>query len=131
MRYDMLAHPNSVQAQNSNQWLLEVLAAAQAPPGSIRSRAEAQAWLAGRGFSADTVHLSAMERLGARLFAANVEFTGQPAEDRMQGRIHVVSVRALERYLDQGGALAARRTVAAAVRASHAGVGTPAVGGGR
>jgi len=131
--YDMLAHPRSLQAQNSNQWLLEVLAAAQAPPGSVRSRADAQAWLAGRGFHADTVRLSAMERLGARLFAANVGFAGQPVEARMQGRIEVVSVRALARYLEQGGALAANRILAVpgAVRVSNSGATATATGGER
>jgi len=98
-RYDMLAHPDSLAAQNSNQWLLEVIAAAEAPPGAVRGRADAQRWLREHGFAGDTVRLSTLERLGARMFRANVAFDAQPVAQRMAGRITVVTVRSLERHL--------------------------------
>lgn len=98
-RYDMLAHPRSLRAQNSNQWLAELLAVAQAGPGRIADRTAAQDWLHAHGFRADVLRLSAMERLGARLFRANVRFEDQPAQERAAGRIHAVTVDALVRYL--------------------------------
>ncbi len=98
-RYDMLAHPESLSAQNSNQWLLELIAAAEAPPGSVRTRAAAQRWLRGQRFEGDVVRLSTLERLGARMFRANVAFDSQPVAERVAGRITVVTVRAVERHL--------------------------------
>ena len=96
-RYDMLSHPKSLQAQNSNQWLLELVAAAQA--GRSHTRATAQRWLYEHGFRADIVNISAVQRLAARLFKANVGFDGQRAAQLLAGRVQVVTVRSLARYL--------------------------------
>jgi hypothetical protein len=95
----MLSHPKSLQAQNSNQWLLELVAAAQTQPGRSHTRATAQTWLYQHGFRADIVNISAVQRLAARLFKANVGFDGQRAAQLLAGRVQVVTVRALARYL--------------------------------
>lgn len=98
-RYNMLAHPRSRRFQNSNQWLLAIIAAAQAPAGRIDTRGEAHDWLAARGFAPDTISIPALTRLGARLFKANVRFDDHPAGARIAGRFQVVTVRSVERYL--------------------------------
>jgi len=48
--YNMLAYAFSTRYQNSNQWALEVLAAASASDLRIESREQAQAWLKMAGY---------------------------------------------------------------------------------
>jgi hypothetical protein len=99
--YNMLAYPWSTGYQNSNQWLLELLAAAFAPAGLINSRAQAQQWLHQQGYTPSEVQVSALQRLGARLFSANVQFDDHPFADRIAGRYHVVTVESVVRFLIQ------------------------------
>ncbi len=98
-RYNMLAYVYSTQYQNSNQWVLEVLAAALAPPGQVETRTEAQAWMRSRGFQPPTIEVPAAVRLGARMFRANVAFDDHPFERRMAGQIDTVSTDAVLRLL--------------------------------
>ena len=98
-RYNMLAYVYSTRYQNSNQWVLETLAAALAPPGQVESRAEAQDWLRSRGYEPPTVEVPAAVRLGARMFRANVAFDDHPFDRRMAGRIDTVSTDAVLRML--------------------------------
>lgn len=97
-RYNMAAYPFSTRYQNSNQWVLETLAAALG--GEVaQTRAGAQAWLRGAGYGPTTLNLSALERLGGRLFRANVAFDDHPPERRFAGRVDVVSVESVARFL--------------------------------
>ena len=93
--YNMLSYVYSTRYQNSNQWVLETLAAASAPPGAVETRAEAQSWLKGQGYRVPTVQIPAMTRLGARMFRANVTFDDHPFERRMAGQIDTVSTDAV------------------------------------
>jgi len=98
-RYNMLAYVYSTQYQNSNQWVLEVLAAALAPPGQVETRAEAQSWIRSKGFQPPTIEVPAAVRLGARMFRANVAFDDHPFDRRMAGQIDTVSTDAVLRLL--------------------------------
>lgn len=104
--YNMLAWPFATRYQNSNQWVLEVWAAAQmlenvpgnavqeTADGKLRAgptRSQAQSWLRAAGYKPGVVHISAMTRLGARMFRANVAFDDQPTASRMAGDIQVVT----------------------------------------
>jgi hypothetical protein len=71
--YNMLAFAFSTRYQNSNQWALEVLAAAQANEVKITQREQAQAWL----------------KLAAY----------QPFDRRMAGLIDTVTVESISRFL--------------------------------
>jgi len=93
-RYNLVAYPFATRYQNSNQWLLETLAGALAE-GQIGTRGEAQAWLRASGFRPSTLHLPAVERLGARVFRVNVAFDDQPIDRRMAGNIDVVSAESV------------------------------------
>ena len=97
--YNLAAYAFSTRYQNSNQWVLEVLAAAMAPPGSVASRAAAQAWLRDAGFSPITLAIGPMERLGGRMFRANIAFDDHPPERRFAGRIDAVSVESVQRFV--------------------------------
>lgn len=93
--YNMVAYPWSTRYQNSNQWLLETLAAAWAPEGSVATREQAQAWLRQAGYEPTLLRLGAMERLGGRMFRANIAFDDHPNELRFSDRIYTVTVESM------------------------------------
>ncbi|MBB3220604.1 DUF2145 domain-containing protein [Pseudoduganella umbonata] len=97
--YNMLAYAFSTRYQNSNQWVLETYAAASAPTGKVETRAEAQAWLKGAGFTPLTIEVPMFTRLGARMFRANVAFDDHPFEQRMTGQIDTITTDAIVRFV--------------------------------
>ncbi len=97
--YNMLAYPFSTRYQNSNQWVLETYAGAMNP--TLLNRAQAQGWLKSNAYQAETLTISAMTRLGARLFKANIAFDDQVFEQRMSGKITTVSVESVWRFLQK------------------------------
>ncbi len=92
--YNMLAYPFSTKYQNSNGWILEVLSASLMEK-SMPTRSNVQDWYKMNGYVPATIRLSALERLGGRLFRANVAFDDQPFGERMSGQIEFVSVESI------------------------------------
>ncbi len=88
--YSMVSYPWSTRYQQSNQWVLETLAAAIEP--GVTTREKAQAWLQLKGYQPTTLKLGAFERLGARVTAANVAFDDHPNEKRFSDRIETATV---------------------------------------
>jgi hypothetical protein len=84
-KYSAIANPFADYYKNSNQWILEMVAAAQAGEKIVYNRQTAQAYLANKGFVPDTLSVSGLERMGATLFRANVSFTDHPLQERLQG----------------------------------------------
>ncbi|MES2103445.1 MAG: DUF2145 domain-containing protein [Pseudomonadota bacterium] len=111
-RYNMLSYPFSDSYQNSNQWVLEMLAAASARDADISSRSQAQAWLKMTGYRAGTVNIPALTRLGARMFRANVAFDDQPFDRRMAGLIDTVTVDSVVQFLEARKLETGKRVVA-------------------
>lgn len=109
--YSLIAHPYSTLHQNSNQWLLEMIAAAVAPPGQIIDRASAQRWLAESGYTAAEIRISPAQRIGARLFSANVRFDDREARELETGRYQVVSAESVAAYLTRADASTERRVL--------------------
>jgi len=97
--YNMLAYVFATKYQNSNQWVLESLAAGMAPPGQVETRSEAQAWLRSIRFQPLTVEVPAATRLGGRMFRANVAFDDHPFDRRMAGQIDTVTTDAIVRFV--------------------------------
>lgn len=97
--YNMVSYVYGTRYQNSNQWVLEVLAGAEAsadaPAAARLTRSKAQSWLRGHGYRAPTVHIPAAVRLGARMFRANVAFDDHPFDRRMAGSIDTVTTDAV------------------------------------
>ncbi|MGH8053918.1 MAG: DUF2145 domain-containing protein [Stenotrophomonas sp.] len=107
-RYSMLAYPGSSHYQNSNQWILEVTAAAmaQAEDGTtLGNRDDALAWLSRKGYLPTRMHIGIGKRLGARFFADNVAVTDHPASERISGNYSVVTVESTFDFLHRSGAL--------------------------
>lgn len=97
--YNMIAHPFSTKYQNSNQWVLEVMATALAPAGGIESRQAAQDWLREKGYKPGIIPISLPRRAGARLFSPHVRFTDHTSEEFSAGRYSVVSVDSVLAFL--------------------------------
>ncbi len=99
--YSLIANPFSTRYQNSNQWLLEVLATALPSETTVKTRAQAQALLALRGFEPDEIRVGGLQRLGASLTRANVRFDDHDDTESAAGRYRAVTVRSLIRFLRQ------------------------------
>jgi len=97
--YNMIAHPFSTQYQNSNQWVLEVIASALAPVGHVGSRLTAQDWLRNNGFTPSLIPIGAGKRAGARLFSPHVRFSDHTDEEWQAGRYAVVSVDSVMSFI--------------------------------
>jgi hypothetical protein len=72
--YSMISHPFSVMYQSSNQWVLEVSAAALAPENAIHNRLQAQNWLKANGYVPFKAKVSGLLAFGSQLFSPHVRF---------------------------------------------------------
>jgi len=99
--YNMLAYPWSSRYQQSNQWMIETLAMAEDPAASTRE--QAQAWLRMRGYEPTTLHIGALQRLGAELSAPNIRFDDHPNGKRFTDRIETVTVDSVFAWLERSG----------------------------
>ncbi|MEO8278838.1 MAG: DUF2145 domain-containing protein [Ideonella sp.] len=95
--YNMLAYPWSQRYQQSNQWAIETLAMAQEPAAGDRERA--QAWLKLQAYRPTTLHIGAMQRLGARVSSANIAFDDHPNSKRFGDRIETMTVDSVFEWL--------------------------------
>ncbi len=117
-RYSIVAYPFSTDYQNSNQWVLEVLAAAMAadaqPVATIAGRRNAQAWLRTARYHPSTLHLALSQRIGARFVAANAAVTDHPVGERVSGNYSVVTVESVLDVLHQRDAVDKELSIARA-----------------
>ncbi|MBB4131289.1 DUF2145 domain-containing protein [Xanthomonas sp. 3075] len=107
-RYSVIAYPFSTEYQNSNQWVLEVVAAALAATdasatasAAVHDRRSAQAWLKTNGYQPTRLHLDLGKRIGARFFVANAAVTDHPAGERISGNYSVITVESVFDFLQQ------------------------------
>lgn len=98
--YSVLAYPFSPRYQNSNGWILEMLASAQMPVAPTH-RAGVQRFLINQGYTGDRIRVSPLKRVGASLFKANVQFDDHPEATTFSHRYEIVSVASIVRYLQQ------------------------------
>lgn len=99
--YSVVAYPWAQTYQQSNQWAIETLAMAAEAAATTRPRA--QAWLQLQGYEPTQLHLSALQRLGARVTAANVAFDDHPNAQRFADRIDTVTVDSVFAWLNRQG----------------------------
>ena len=76
--YSSIANPWSLLYQNSNGWIIEILASAVAGTDEVRNREQAQRWLREHLYRPGKIHIGGGERAGARLFTPNVRFGDHP-----------------------------------------------------
>ena len=101
-RYNTIAHPQSPDFQNSNQWLLELTVAALAK-GAVHHRSEAQHHPLMQSYQPETIRIDRLTRIGGGLFKANLTFTDHPLADRLKGEYQTVTVRSVIRFLQRSG----------------------------
>jgi hypothetical protein len=80
--YSMISQPFSIMYQSSNQWVLEVSAAALAPENAVHNRLQAQNWLKANGYVPFRAHVSAALVFGSRLFSPHVRFDDHTDDER-------------------------------------------------
>jgi hypothetical protein len=97
--YSMVGYPFSTRYQNSNDWVLETLAAIEAKDAKVENRDQAQAWLKLAGYRPSEMQIGPLKRLGGRMFKANIAFDDHPSELRYADRIQTVTVDSIMQFL--------------------------------
>ncbi|QRN04033.1 DUF2145 domain-containing protein [Legionella sp. MW5194] len=102
--YSMIAYPYSNQYQNSNQWVLEMVADND-DPNARHTRQSAQDFLQRTGYQPSMVTITAAARLGVSLTNAAIRFDDHPAIENRTRRYSIVSVDSVVTYLHRRGDL--------------------------
>lgn len=95
--YNMVAYPFGTKFQNSNGWVLEVLAGAIDP--EVQNRQQAVRWLQRNGYTPSTMKVNAFKRLGSRATKANITFEDHPSDQRWSGNLQVVTVDSVANFM--------------------------------
>ena len=95
--YSANAYPFSIEYQNCNQWLAEMLALAWSGPGAdVETRAQAQQWLRLEGYVPTSLQVGLLMLLGA--FVPWIHGDDHPSADKAAGRYRVSMPESLERF---------------------------------
>jgi len=97
-RYSAIANPFRTKFQNSNQWILELIAIAL-DPEATPTREHAQLILRGMDYQPERVRLGFFERVGTHRMG-NVSLDDHSRREMRKGGFAYVSVRSLARFLE-------------------------------
>jgi hypothetical protein len=97
--YNMISHPFDTRFQNSNQWILEMVALGLDDQQAVSSRSEAQTWLKAQAYEPGTIQISALRRAGARMFSPHISFADHTPQELKDQRYKVVTVDSIVRLL--------------------------------
>ena len=98
-RYNRVAYPFSTRYQNSNQWVAELIAAAQS---GRRTRSEVQDYLSQRGMSPSILRtVSYPAQALVAMFASNTKFDDHPLGSRLASRIAFITETSIRAYLQR------------------------------
>ncbi len=97
-RYSLTSHPRSLTTQNSNQWVLEALAAALAGPG-FDNREAVQAWLHEHHYTPSLLPIGLPTQWAVPLLRESIHFEDQPAAARRDGEVRTVTVDSVFAWL--------------------------------
>lgn len=99
--YNLVSYAWGQRYQQSNQWAIELMAAALVP--EMHDRSQAQAWLRLQGYQPTVLRLGPLTRLGARVSRVQVAFDDHPPEQRFSDRIATVTVDSVLAWLPRAG----------------------------
>jgi hypothetical protein len=102
--YNMVSYPFSTRYQNSNQWVLEVSAAALGPENLIQNRHQAQNWLRQNGYEPSRAYISKMRRWGALALSPHIHFDDHTAEEERINTYMVVTVESIIKLIEKSDA---------------------------
>lgn len=94
--YSRLANPSSTRYQNSNQWLVEIIGAAQS---SLTERCAVQHYLRSRGLEPTVLRLNPGLQLIAKTLSVNTRLDDHPWRSRFEGRIEFLIEPSIRQYL--------------------------------
>jgi hypothetical protein len=97
--YSMIANPFSDKYQNSNQWVLEILASSI--NSLLTTRAQIQQSLQSDGYQPNHISIDPLAKLGASLFKANIAFDDHSADASSSGNYPVVTVDSIVNFMKQ------------------------------
>jgi len=103
-RYSAIAYPFKTDLQNSNGWVLEVLAVAIAKTSAnttLTNRKEVLNWLKHNEFSPTILHAGIIKRLGAKMFVPNIATQDHPFKERLTGNYSLVTVESVFDFLSK------------------------------
>jgi hypothetical protein len=109
--YNMISHPFNTRFQNSNQWILEMMAVVLDRSGGVKDRPSAQSWLAASGYEPGAIRIPNLRRAGARLFSPHVSFSDHTQEEYEKQAYLVVTVDSIVRFMAAQDAGLARSSV--------------------
>lgn len=95
--YSMISNPFSVLYQSSNQWILEVSAAALAPDNAIHNRLQAQNWLRAKGYMPFRARVGGLLAFASTMFSPHVRFDDHDDEER---RLNLYATTTADSVLD-------------------------------
>lgn len=101
-QYNMLSYPGvPVKYQNSNQWVLEVIAQAQAQyeGQTLNSRKATHDYYLKHAYRGTSIHVSSFRRMMALLASSNVRFDDHPPSSKAAQSYEVVTVKSIVAYL--------------------------------
>lgn len=111
--YNLIAYPFSSRHQNSNQWVLEMVATALGG-SAVTNRVQAQNWLRHNGYVAAHLNIPAKTRQETKLYGIAISFDDQPQEQLAADRVDTVTVESIVSFVEKG--RATRKTVRAISR---------------
>ena len=94
--YNKISNPYNTQFQNSNEWLLSVIAASQ--NSKVKTFEQAQKEYARRGFTPSSVYVGFWRGIFSA-FSANSSISDHTQEEKNSGWYHFVSVESIFEYL--------------------------------
>lgn len=98
-QYSLTAYPWALDVQNSNQWVLEVLACAMQASDLAPTRENAQRWLAANGYTPSTLNIGLPTQWAGPLLRDSIRFSDQPEDSRREGRVQTVTVDSVVTWL--------------------------------
>lgn len=99
--YSAVAHPYNLINQNSNGWLLELyaLAEAQTEGVKLKDREDAHKWLQENGYQGTELPASILKQRLAAMVVGNISLKGHATGDRYQGKLLINSGDSVLHYI--------------------------------
>jgi len=100
-KYNLIAYPFNIEFQNSNGWVLEVIAAAMALNDGVvlNNRTQSINFLQHNGYKPSLLDISIIKRLAARLVVENANTKDHPLHERISGNYSVVTAESIFAFL--------------------------------
>lgn len=97
-KYSLIAYPFSTLYQNSNQWVLEIIASALS---GFNERIKLQTWLRDNHYHTNYLSIPNVKRMVVEIFKENIHFEDHPKQERYTNTYSFVGVESIINFLYQ------------------------------